>query len=146
MMRQDSHLKAESAEIIALRDYLDAADKVRPLEQRRSHRLLSQDRLFVQITESPLEPAIVGMTTCCDAENLSGDGMAFIASRPLPVGTRLDLWLDIRSRTGKFFLSAEVMWSERIDDGSWRQGVRFVPGFGTDLSHWQAFQQTLRLA
>lgn len=135
-----------SADVIALRDYLDTAEHARPLEQRRSRRLLSRDRLFVQITDTSQAPDIVGMTLCCDAENLSGEGLAFMSGQALPTATRLDLWLDIRSRTGKFFLSAEVVWSESLEDGTWRHGVRFLPGFGTDLAHWQSFQQTLRLA
>lgn len=117
-----------------------------PLEgdQRASLRILSEDRLFLQVVECPEEPGRVGTTLCCDAENYSAGGIQFLADLDLAPGTRIDLWIDIRNRPGKFFLTAEVVWSQTTPSRrTTRVGARFLPNNVSDLGEWLRFQQDL---
>ena len=71
-------------------------------------------------------------------------GLQFRTSAPLPVGALLDLWVDISSRPGKFFLAGEVRWTRpgRPDaDGNatWNIGVQLKSGAATDILHWRDY-------
>ena len=81
-------------------------------EDKRLHpRLESDDRLFTQVVLSADKPDLVGTTLSCTAVNLSVGGIQFRTNAPVPNGALLDLWVDVCSRPGKFFLAGEVRWS-----------------------------------
>jgi Tfp pilus assembly protein PilZ len=116
----------------------------RTRDDKRMHpRVESDDRLFVQVVLSASEPDLVGTTVSCTAINLSAGGIQFRTSAALPAGTLLDLWVDVRSRPGKFFLAGEVRWSRPLsrDDGQsdWVVGVQLKSGAATDILDWRDF-------
>lgn len=116
----------------------------RSADKRLHPRLDSDDRLFTQVVLSSDDPELVGTTLSCTAVNLSVGGLQFRTSAPLPVGALLDLWVDISSRPGKFFLAGEVRWTRpgRPDaDGnaSWNIGVQLKSGAATDILHWRDY-------
>jgi hypothetical protein len=77
-------------------------------DKRVHPRLESDDRLFTQVVLAADEPDLVGSTLSCNAVNMSMGGIQFKTSSAVPVGTLLDLWVDVSSRPGKFFLAGEV--------------------------------------
>ena len=103
-------------------------------------RLESDDRLFTQIVLSPDEPDLVGTTLSCTAVNMSVGGIQFRTTRAVPVGTLLDLWVDVSSRPGKFFLSGEVRWSRPTNESDENGmemhfvGVQLRSGAATDIT------------
>jgi Tfp pilus assembly protein PilZ len=101
-------------------------------------RLDSDERLFTQVVLSADEPDLVGTTLSCVAVNLSVGGIQFRTDTPLPMGALLDLWVDISSRPGKFFLAGEVRWTRPgPDEGGrpgWFVGVQLKSGAATDIS------------
>jgi Tfp pilus assembly protein PilZ len=116
--------------------------QARNRDDKRMHaRLSSDDRLFVQVVLSAAEPDLVGTTVSCAAVNLSVGGIQFRTKAPIPTGALLDLWVDIRSRPGKFFLAGEVRWSrpaaEEDGDGGWIVGVQLKSGAATDIIDWR---------
>ena len=113
---------------------------------KRSHpRFESDDRLFTQIVLSADEPDLVGATLSCTAVNMSMGGIQFKTARAVPVGTLLDLWVDVSSRPGKFFLAGEVRWSrptsETDENGEELHfiGVQLKTGAATDILDWRDF-------
>lgn len=114
-------------------------------DKRMHPRLQSDDRLFVQVVLSAAEPDLVGTTISCQAVNLSVGGIQFHTDTEIPAGTLLDLWVDIRSRPGKFFLAGEVRWarpangSEQDGGTGWVIGVQLKPGAATDIAEWREF-------
>jgi len=116
----------------------------RTRDDKRMHpRVESDDRLFVQVVLSASEPDLVGTTVSCTAINLSAGGIQFRTGTSLPAGTLLDLWVDVRSRPGKFFLAGEVRWARPLDrdDGAsdWVVGVQLKSGAATDILDWRDF-------
>jgi len=116
----------------------------RTRDDKRMHpRVDSDDRLFVQVVLSASEPDLVGTTVSCTAMNLSAGGIQFRTGAGLPPGTLLDLWVDIRSRPGKFFLAGEVRWSRPAsrEDGQseWIVGVQLKSGAATDILDWRDY-------
>ncbi len=105
-------------------------------DQRLHLRRQREDRLFVQVVLASDEVDLVGTTLSCSAVNMSVGGIQFEATAPLPVGSLLDLWIDIRSRPGKFFLAGEVRWVTSTTDGVWRIGVELKDGAATDIIEW----------
>jgi Tfp pilus assembly protein PilZ len=114
-------------------------------EDKRMHaRLDSDDRLFVQVVLAATDPDLVGTTVSCTAMNLSVGGIQFRTGTSLPTGTLLDLWVDVRSRPGKFFLAGEVRWArpatgDELDDGEWVIGVQLKSGAATDILDWREY-------
>jgi Tfp pilus assembly protein PilZ len=104
----------------------------------------SDDRLFVQVVLSAADPELVGTTVSCTAINLSVGGIQFRTDSPLPAGTLLDLWVDVRSRPGKFFLAGEVRWARpastaELDGDGFVIGVQLKSGAATDILDWREF-------
>jgi Tfp pilus assembly protein PilZ len=114
-------------------------------DDKRLHpRLDSDDRLFVQVVLSASDPELVGTTVSCTAINLSVGGIQFRTDTALPSGTLLDLWVDVRSRPGKFFLAGEVRWARPVPnaedgDGEWVIGVQLKSGAATDILDWREY-------
>ncbi len=110
-------------------------------DKRHHARMDSDDRLFVQIVLCASNPELVGTTISCHAVNLSMGGIQFRTDVEIPVGTLLDLWVDIRSRPGKFFLAGEVRWvrPDLEHDSGWILGVQLKPGAATDIVEWREF-------
>lgn len=118
----------------------------RSLDKRMHPRLESDDRLFTQVVLSADDPELVGTTLSCTAINMSVGGIQFATGAPLPIGSLLDLWVDISSRPGKFFLAGEVRWTrpgEEGDDGQvWYIGVQLKSGAATDILDWREYHAT----
>ena len=114
-------------------------------DQRLHPRLESDDRLFTQVVLSSENPDLVGTTLSCTAVNLSVGGTQFRTSAAVPEGSLLDLWVDVSSRPGKFFLAGEVRWNrptgETNEKGAeeWLIGVQLKSGAATDIVDWRDF-------
>ena len=104
-------------------------------ERRRNYRRESTDRTFVQIVNCPEDPDLVGTTISCSAVDVSARGLKVTADRFVPAGCELELWIDIRSRPGKFFLTNDVRWSRQVNgDCPCEFGVELHEGVATDIS------------
>lgn len=114
-------------------------------DQRLHPRLESDDRLFTQVVLSAENPDLVGTTLSCTAVNLSVGGIQFRTSAPVPEGSLLDLWVDVSSRPGKFFLAGEVRWNRPTGEVNekgleeWLIGVQLKSGAATDIVDWREF-------
>ncbi len=109
-------------------------------EKRMHARVESDDRLFVQVVLAAADPDLVGTTVSCTAMNLSVGGIQFRTNTSLPQGTLLDLWVDVRSRPGKFFLAGEVRWVRPMPEGEeWAVGVQLKSGAATDILDWREY-------
>jgi Tfp pilus assembly protein PilZ len=117
--------------------------KQRSADQRLHPRLESEDRLFTQVVLSADEPDLVGTTLSCSAINLSVGGIQFRTSAEVPSGSLLDLWIDVATRPGKFFLAGEVRWCRPVvdDEGNpeWFVGVQLKSGAATDILDWRDY-------
>ncbi|MCB1685544.1 MAG: PilZ domain-containing protein [Pseudomonadales bacterium] len=126
---------------------LDSARSRTSIKQdKRLHaRLESDDRLFTQVVLSADDPELVGTTLSCTAINLSVGGIQFRTNAPVPPGSLLDLWVDVSSRPGKFFLAGEVRWSRPTGEtnargeSEWFIGVQLKSGAATDIVDWRDF-------
>jgi Tfp pilus assembly protein PilZ len=123
-----------------------ARSKSAQTQDKRLHpRLESDDRLFTQVVLSSENPDLVGTTLSCTAINLSVGGIQFRTNSPVPAGSLLDLWVDVSSRPGKFFLAGEVRWSRRSGttnlkgEEEWFIGVQLKSGAATDITDWRDY-------
>jgi len=123
-----------------------ARNRAEPSEDKRLHpRLESDDRLFTQVVLSADNPEMIGTTLSCTAINLSVGGIQFRTNASVPPGSLLDLWVDVSSRPGKFFLAGEVRWSRPSGttnakgEVEWFIGVQLKSGAATDISDWREY-------
>ena len=118
-------------------------------DKRLHPRQESDDRLFTQVVLAAENPDLVGVTLSCTAVNMSVGGIQFKTTRPVPIGTLLDLWVDVSSRPGKFFLAGEVRWSRptgEVDENNRELhfvGVQLKSGAATDILDWREFHSAL---
>ncbi len=114
-------------------------------DKRLHPRLESDDRLFTQVVLSADNPDLVGTTLSCNAINLSVGGIQFRTTASVPTGALLDLWVDVCSRPGKFFLAGEVRWSRPTGSMNakgqqeWFVGVQIKSGAATDIIDWRDY-------
>ena len=107
-----------------------------PEDKREEARELSGERLFVQITQAH-DKALIGTTMACKAVDASAHGIKFLADDFIPVGCDLDLWVDDEARPGKFFLSGETRWTQKVGRISTMVGVKLTDGLATDIESWK---------
>lgn len=104
--------------------------------QRAENRQPCAERLFIQITQTA-DRKRVGTTLACQTVDASPHGIKFVASEPIPEGSLIDLWVDDKSRPGKFFLSGDVRWTQPAGESSTMVGVRLQEGLATDIENWK---------
>jgi hypothetical protein len=128
-----------------------AAARIRPKQgapNKRMHpRVETNDRLFTQVVLAADDPDLVGTTVACSTVNTSVGGIQFKTQVALPIGALLDLWVEVASQAGKFFLTGEVRWTRpgaSRTDGTpvWHMGVQLTPGAATDILNWRDFHAT----
>ncbi|MCC5885330.1 MAG: PilZ domain-containing protein [Gammaproteobacteria bacterium] len=124
----------------ALRPVLERRSR-RTDDRRREARYICRERLFVQVVLCAEHPELVGRTEAGSVVDVSASGIHFHCALPLPVGTLVDIWVDISSRPGKFFLSGKVRWSESSATGSQGIGVELEEGPATDINAWRALMR-----
>ncbi|MCC5872125.1 MAG: PilZ domain-containing protein [Gammaproteobacteria bacterium] len=122
-------------------------DPLRPVLERRSRptsdrrkepRFICRERLLAQVVLCPEQPQLVGRTEAGRVMDISASGIHFYCTVALPVDSLVDLWVDISSRPGKFFLSGKVRWSQASATASHGIGVELEEGPATDISAWRA--------
>jgi Tfp pilus assembly protein PilZ len=117
-------------------------------DKRVHPRIESDDRLFAQVVLAADDPDLVGSTLSCTAVNMSVGGIQFKTTEAVPVGTLLDLWVDVASRPGKFFLAGEVRWSRPTQESDangtelYFIGVQLKSGAATDILDWRDFHSS----
>lgn len=122
---------------------LSRSRQQRAADQRLHPRLDCGDRLFTQVVLCADNPALVGTTLSCSAVNLSVGGIQFRTETEVATGSLLDLWVDVATRPGKFFLAGEVRWCRPAvsDEGmpEWFVGVQLKSGAATDILDWRDY-------
>lgn len=108
-------------------------------EMRQETRHSSHERLFVQVVECADEN-LIGMTVSCDSVDVSGGGLRISSETYIPEGSQVDLWIDVNSGPGKFFLTSDVRWSKPTEEGNYLFGAQLREGAATDISEWRALQ------
>lgn len=110
----------------------------RPGDQRTFPRREVTERLFIQVVVCPADPRLAGSTFSASAADMSASGLRVRGPRALPIGTLVDLWIDIQGRAGKFFLAGEVRWTD-LDDTGHIVGIELRHGAATDIAEWREF-------
>ena len=105
-------------------------------ERRQDDRKESSERLFVQVIAAQ-EADLVGTTISCNALDISVSGLKIESPSLIPAGTKLDIWVDMAARPGKFFLTSDVRWSRTNEDGNCELGVELHDGATTDIAQWR---------
>lgn len=136
LMTQILSFRTDKVDRIVVKNGDNMAHNIK--EQRKHKRIRSNDRLFAQIVACEKQPELVGSTISCLATDLSASGIRIKSYEYIPEGSQLDLWIDVNSRPGKFFLTSKVKWVQ--EDGgmsySYRMGVELDEGAATDFEEW----------
>lgn len=124
----------------ALRPTLERRRK-RSGDRRREPRFICRERMFVQVVLCPEQPELVGRTLTGRVVDVAASGLGFHTELRLPPGALVDIWVDLSSRPGKFFLSGTVRWTRPADPSAHATGVELEEGPATDIDAWRALMQ-----
>ncbi|MDH5516469.1 MAG: PilZ domain-containing protein [Gammaproteobacteria bacterium] len=110
---------------------------LKPFNNRKNNRYARQDRITAQVLAS-MQPGY-GDKNSWPAKTLdiSRRGLRIMGGDSLPVGSVLDLWVEIAGLKGKFHLNSEVRWSSIDDRLGYVMGVELREGLGSDIGHWE---------
>lgn len=108
-------------------------------KDRRQHTRQPRDeRVVVQIVSSTRDTLPPGTVVRCAAKDVSSQGIKIQLDQQLPEGFLLELWIEISSHAGKFFLAGEVKWCQELDEGKrYLIGVELKEGETEDFKLWQ---------
>ena len=129
--------KTHQAEIAALETQI--ADAEARIEAKT--KTLSKLLVKKQDESSRMEDAVLGL-------GFLGLVALLGPAAAIPKGSLLDLWVDVASRPGKFFLSGEVRWCRSCDETDengtalWVIGVQLKSGAATDIVDWRDYHAT----
>ena len=104
-------------------------------DRRRGSRTETLERAFIQVVACEI-PEMVGTTVSCATVNVSANGLRFAVDSDIPTGSKIDIWVDISSGRGKYFLSSDVRWCKERADGRYELGVELFGGTVTDFKEW----------
>ena len=104
---------------------------------RKNSRYARQDRVMAQVTASMLPTDTDKATVPGKTLDISKRGLRIIGKDSVPVGSMMDLWVEISGLKGKFYLSSEVRWSKIDDRLGYIMGVELREGLGSDIIQWE---------
>jgi len=58
------------------------------------------------------------------SHDISTEGLGIIVVKPIPVGAELDICIHMLDNGEKIYRKGKVVWSNEIDSGSYRIGIR----------------------
>lgn len=105
-------------------------------ERRYNRRRSRDERLLIQIVSADAAPELAGATLPARTCDVSSGGLGLWLERELAVGARLELWVNVTSVPGKFFLCGEVRWSRYVTP-DYLHGIQLMSVPGDDLARWQ---------
>ena len=114
-------------------------------ERRNNPRLMRDDRLFIQILAASENPDLVGVTLSCSTLDISRQGIRLGVDLEAPVGSDIELWIDVKGMAGKFFLNGFIKWCYELDSDStaYELGVELVDKRLTDYASWQSMVEDM---
>lgn len=109
-------------------------------ERRDNPRLMRDDRLFIQVLAASEKPELVGATLSCTTVDISRQGIRLGVDQEAPVGSEIELWIDIKGMAGKYFLNGYIKWCYELDSDStpFELGIELVDKEMTDYHVWQS--------
>lgn len=108
-------------------------------ERRDNPRLMRDDKLFIQILAASENPALVGSTLSCSALDISRQGIRLGVDHEAPVGSEIELWVDVNGMSEKYFLNGFIKWCYELDSdsASYELGIELIEKDLTDYAIWQ---------
>lgn len=104
---------------------------------RKNSRYARQDRLMAQVTASLHSIDADKATHPAKTLDISKRGLRIMGNDSIPVGSMVDLWVEITGLKGKFYLNSEVRWSKLDDRLGYVMGLELCEGLGSDINHWE---------
>ncbi|HBA84423.1 MAG TPA: hypothetical protein DCZ95_10050 [Verrucomicrobia bacterium] len=108
-------------------------------QERRIHpRIYENNSVAVTIVSAPEAPSLVKKVFFCTTQDLSAGGMRFNVSADVPVGTRLEMRVAVKSPSGAFKHVGRVVWvKEASGIQPYSVGVEFTDTPATTLAAWK---------
>ena len=97
---------------------------------------LCRGKLFAQLVLCDADASLIGRTWACRSVRVSPASIEFLCERALPEGSLVDLWVDLASSPGKYYLSGQVTQSRPGHADRFLVRVELEGGAATDYDAW----------
>ena len=109
-------------------------------ERRAEVRFDQKEELSMKIVFSSENPGLLGKTMDGSTVDVSASGLRIMLNQPIQIDSVLDVWVSLKEKNKKFFLTGNVRWCNETDVGGIYQiglVLRERSDTVTDLSSWQ---------
>lgn len=108
-------------------------------EQRRQHlRLPIESTTFIELLSPRLAQNDSGRTVTCKTANVSRGGLQVTLTEELPVGSILQIGVDLPDAETTLYLAGEVRWCLPSKDvqSPWMAGFQILNAENSDIARW----------
>jgi len=110
-------------------------------DQRSEYRLQEAVTVFVETFSSPAgEDRPVNNIVVSKTIDLSANGVQVVMDKPVPIGSLLQLCVEISDSDERFHLAGEVMWLTETDEStSYLVGFKVLESDQTHVREWKEY-------
>jgi len=106
-------------------------------EQRLHRRETRDDSLYIQVLRQQPGQSDPGLVLHASTRDVSASGFNAIANIALPIGSLLDVVVELQDDGAPFQLTAEVRWCDPRPEGGYHAGFALQEATGSDYQAWQ---------
>ncbi len=106
-------------------------------EQRLEPRKLRDDTLHIQVLRQHPGQTGTELVLHANTRDVSASGFNAIANMALPIGSLLDVVVELHDNGAPFLLTAEVRWCDPTTQGGFQAGFALQDATGSDYRAWQ---------
>ena len=109
-------------------------------ERRAEKRYEQNEALNMKIVFSSENPGLLGKTMDGSTVDVSASGLRIMINQPIQIDSVLDVWVNLKQKNKKYFLTGNVRWCKETEvGGTYQVGLvlRERTDCVTDLASWQ---------
>ncbi len=97
-----------------------------------------REEVTLRIIESDQAEALRGRMLYCSSVDLSATGLQIEVDCEAPEGCVLDMWVEIKGRRGRFYLTGVVRWCRAVEGSpeSFAVGIELRASEATEEEDW----------
>ena len=108
-------------------------------EKRSEFRVQREEQMIIEVMSSSYDESLPGTVVECTTCDISPNGLQVRMSHSVHLGSILDLCIEMKRSSKRFFLTGEVKWvRENKGEESWQVGFLLFDGVNTDIEAWKA--------
>lgn len=108
-------------------------------DKRIETRVPRDETMMIEVISSSYDESLPGRVVECATSDISPNGLQVKIPYEVVEGAILDLCVEMKRTSKRFYLTGEVKWVKKHDDEvNWHVGFLLFDGVNTDIEAWKA--------